>query len=206
MDLIYLNNRECEENVEENHSIALFLSLSNLIFEQRFGIMKGMKQSEKESQYQLLLAQLDALLTDETNALANLSNASALLNQALPRSVFAGFYLYDQSELILGPFQGGVSCVHIALGKGVCGEAAQKQETIIVEDVHQHANYISCDSRAMSEIVVPMVKDGQLLGVLDLDSEIVADYDQLDQAYLEQFVSLLVEKTDWDFKMFGVKS
>ena len=206
MDLIYLNNRECEENFEENHSIALFLSLSNLIFEQRFGIMKGMKQSEKESQYQLLLAQLDALLTDETNALANLSNASALLNQALPRSVFAGFYLYDQSELILGPFQGGVSCVHIALGKGACGEAAQKQETIIVEDVHQHANYISCDSRAMSEIVVPMVKDGQLLGVLDLDSEIVADYDQLDQAYLEQFVSLLVEKTDWDFKMFGVKS
>lgn len=168
--------------------------------------MKGMKQSEKESQYQLLLAQLDALLTDENNALANLSNASALLNQALPRSVFAGFYLYDQSELILGPFQGGVSCVHIAIGKGVCGEAAQKQETIIVEDVHQHANYISCDRRAMSEIVVPMVKDGQLLGVLDLDSEIVADYDQLDQAYLEQFVSLLLEKTDWDFKMFGVKS
>lgn len=206
MNLAHLPKRECEENFEENHSIALFLLLSNLIFEQRFGIMKGMKQSEKESQYQLLLAQLDALLTDETNALANLSNASALLNQALPRSVFAGFYLYDQSELILGPFQGGVSCVHIALGKGVCGEAAQKQETIIVEDVHQHANYISCDSRAMSEIVVPMVKDGQLLGVLDLDSEIVADYDQLDQAYLEQFVSLLVEKTDWDFKMFGVKS
>lgn len=206
MNPAHLPKRECEEKFEENHSIALFLSLSNLIFEQRFGIMKGMKQSEKESQYQLLLAQLDALLTDETNALANLSNASALLNQALPRSVFAGFYLYDQSELILGPFQGGVSCVHIALGKGVCGEAAQKQETIIVEDVHQHANYISCDSRAMSEIVVPMVKDGQLLGVLDLDSEIVADYDQLDQAYLEQFVSLLVEKTDWDFKMFGVKS
>ena len=74
--------------------------------------MEGMKQSEKESQYQLLLAQLDALLTGESNALANLSNASALLNQALPRSVFAGFYLYDQSELILGPFQGGVSCVH----------------------------------------------------------------------------------------------
>lgn len=168
--------------------------------------MKGMKQSEKESQYQLLLAQLDALLMGETNALANLSNASALLNQALPRSVFAGFYLYDQSELILGPFQGGVSCVHIALGKGVCGEAAQKQETMIVDDVRQHANYISCDSRAMSEIVVPMVKDGQLLGVLDLDSECVSDYDQLDQEYLEEFVALLIEKTNWDFKMFGVKN
>ena len=77
---------------------------------------------------------------------------------------------------------------------------------MIVDDVRQHANYISCDSRAMSEIVVPMVKDGQLLGVLDLDSEIVADYDQLDQAYLEQFVALLIKKTDWDFKMFGVKN
>ena len=152
--------------------------------------MGGMKHSEKESQYQLLLAQLDALLTGETNALANLSNASALLNQALPRSVFAGFYLY----------------VHIALGKGVCGEAAQKRETMIVDDVRQHANYISCDSRAMSEIVVPMVKDGQLLGVLDLDSECVSDYDQLDQEYLEEFVALLIEKTNWDFKMFGVKN
>lgn len=168
--------------------------------------MKGMKHSEKESQYQLLLAQLDALLMDETNALANLSNASALLYQALPRSVFAGFYLYDQTELILGPFQGGVSCVHIALGKGVCGEAAQKQETMIVDDVRQHANYISCDSRAMSEIVVPMIKDGQLLGVLDLDSECVSDYDQLDQEYLEKFVALLIDKTNWDFKMFGVKN
>ena len=168
--------------------------------------MEGMKHSEKESQYQLLLAQLDALLTGESNALANLSNASALLNQALPRSVFAGFYLYDQTELILGPFQGGVSCVHIDLGKGVCGEAAQKQETIIVDDVRQHPNYISCDSRAMSEIVVPMVKDGQLLGVLDLDSECVSDYDQLDQEYLEKFVALLIDKTNWDFKMFGVKN
>ena len=160
--------------------------------------MKGMKHSEKESQYQLLLAQLDALLTGESNALANLSNASALLNQ--------GFYLYDQTELILGPFQGGVSCVHIALGKGVCGEAAQKQETMIVDDVRQHANYISCDSRTMSEIVVPMVKDGQLLGVLDLDSECVSDYDQLDQEYLEKFVAILIDKTNWDFKMFGVKN
>ena len=106
----------------------------------------------------------------------------------------------------MGPFQGGVSCVHIALGKGVCGEVAQEQKTIIVEDVRQHANYISCDSRAMSEIVVPMVKDGQLLGVLDLDSECVSDYDQLDQEYLEKFVALLVEKTNWALKRFGVKN
>ncbi len=164
-----------------------------------------MTKQEKISNYQLLLAQLEALLEGETNALANLSNASALLNQALPNSVFTGFYLYDGSELILGPFQGGVSCVHIALGKGVCGESASKRQTIIVEDVRLYDNYISCDATALSEIVVPMVKNDQLLGVLDLDSRLVADYDTIDQEYLEQFVALLVEKTDWNFAMFGEK-
>ena len=165
-----------------------------------------MTPTEKKSAYDILLAQLKALLEGETNALANLANASALIKEALPNSVFAGFYLYDGQELILGPFQGRVSCVHIQLGKGVCGESAQKKQTLIVEDVTKHANYISCDSRAMSEIVVPMVKDGQLLGVLDLDSECVSDYDLLDQEYLEKFVALLIEKTNWDFKMFGVKN
>ena len=165
-----------------------------------------MTHSEKKSNYQLLLAQLEALLEGESNALANLANASALLNQALPNSVFTGFYLFDGEELILGPFQGGVSCVHIALGKGICGESAQTQKTIIVDDVTSHANYIACDAAAMSEIVVPMVKDGQLLGVLDLDSRLKADYDAIDQEYLEQFVTLLLEKTDWNFAMFGEKS
>lgn len=165
----------------------------------------SMKNQEKIAQYQLLLAQLETLLDGETNALANLSNASALLNQALPQSVFTGFYLYDGQELILGPFQGGVSCVHIALGKGVCGESAEKRQTIIVDDVRTHTNYISCDAAAMSEIVVPMVKNSQLLGVLDLDSRLVADYDAIDQEYLEKFVALLVDKTNWNFAMFGEK-
>ncbi|MGT2846412.1 GAF domain-containing protein [Streptococcus massiliensis] len=164
-----------------------------------------MKNSEKISTYQLVLAQLEALLEGEDNALANLANSSALLNQALPQSVFTGFYLYDGKELVLGPFQGGVSCVHIALGKGVCGEAARKQETIIVRDVTKHDNYISCDSAAKSEIVVPMLKNDKLLGVLDLDSSVVADYDQIDQEYLQKFVDLLVEKTTWNFEMFGEK-
>ena len=165
-----------------------------------------MTDTEKISAYQLLLAQLEALLDGETNALANLSNASALLKQALPHSVFAGFYLYDGKELILGPFQGGVSCVHIALGKGVCGEVAATRESMIVGDVTQHANYIACDSSARSEIVVPMLKDDQLLGVLDLDSHLLADYDAVDQEYLEKFVAILVDKTDWDFSMFGEKA
>ena len=171
-----------------------------------FDIIDSMNTKDKISNYQLLLAQLEALLDGETNALANLSNASALLNQALPHSVFTGFYLFDGNELILGPFQGGVSCVHIALGKGVCGESAEKKQTIIVDDVSQHANYISCDSRAKSEIVVPMVKDGRLLGVLDLDSALTGDYDKIDQEYLEKFVQILLEKTIWNFEMFGEKA
>lgn len=152
------------------------------------------------------MAQHEALLDGEWNALSNLSNASALLRQALPNSVFTGFYLFDGQELMLGPFQGHVSCVHIALGKGVCGESAQTGKTLIVDDVRTHANYISCDSTAMSEIVVPMVKDGKLLGVLDLDSSLVGDYDAIDQEFLEQFVAILIEKTNWNFAMFGERN
>lgn len=164
-----------------------------------------MNKTTKIEHYQLLLAQAKALFSNESNALANLSNASALLKMTLPHSVFAGFYLFDGQELILGPFQGKVSCVHIKLGKGVCGEAAQSGQTIIVDDVKKHANYISCDSAAMSEIVVPMLKAGRLVGVLDLDSSLVADYDQIDQDYLEQFVALLLENTSFRFDMFGVE-
>lgn len=164
-----------------------------------------MKTSTKEENYQVMIAQAQALFDSESNALANLSNASALLNMTLPNSVFTGFYLYDGQELILGPFQGGVSCVHIAMGKGVCGQSASQKETIIVDDVREHSNYISCDSRAMSEIVVPMIKNGRLIGVLDLDSSATCDYDQIDKQYLEEFVSILLEKTRFNFDMFGVE-
>jgi len=165
-----------------------------------------MLHSEKESIYQIVNEQLSSLLEGETNVLANLSNASALLKTSFPNTVFAGFYLFDGNELILGPFQGGVSCVRIALGKGVCGESAASRQTVIVGDVKTYPNYISCDSRAKSEIVVPMVKKGQLLGVLDLDSSEIDDYDAMDRDYLEQFVAILLEKTEWDFTMFGEKA
>ena len=164
-----------------------------------------MLYSEKESLYQMVNTQLTALLEGEPNVLANLSNASALLKTNFPNTVFAGFYLFDGNELILGPFQGGVSCVRIALGKGVCGESATSLQTVIVGDVKTYPNYISCDSSARSEIVVPMVKDGQLLGVLDLDSSLVDDYDDLDQKYLEEFVAILLDKTEWNFSMFEEK-
>ena len=165
-----------------------------------------MLYSEKELLYQTINEQLSYLLEGEPNVLANLSNASALLKTSFPNTVFAGFYLFDGNELILGPFQGGVSCVRIALGKGVCGESAASRQTVIVGDVKTYPNYISCDSSARSEIVVPMVKEGHLLGVLDLDSSLVDDYDDLDLKYLEEFVAILLEKTEWNFSMFEEKA
>ena len=165
-----------------------------------------MLYSEKESLYQTINEQLSYLLEGEPNVLANLSNASSLLKTSFPNTVFAGFYLFDGNELILGPFQGGVSCVRIALGKGVCGESAASRQTVIVGDVKTYPNYISCDSSARSEIVVPMVKEGRLLGVLDLDSSLVDDYDDLDLKYLEEFVAILLEKTEWNFSMFEEKA
>ena len=119
-----------------------------------------MEKEKKRQAYELLLAQQKGLLEAETNWIASLSNSSALLNETFADTVFAGYYLFEEGELILGPFQGRVSCTRIKLGKGVCGESAEKQVTLIVDNVKEHENYISCDSAAMSEIVVPMVKDG----------------------------------------------
>lgn len=165
-----------------------------------------MTKEEKKQAYELMLAQAEGLFANEDNVLANLSNASALLRSTLKNSVFTGFYLLDQKaqELILGPFQGQVSCVRIAMGRGVCGQVAAERETMIVADVTKHANYIACDSAARSEIVVPMLKGDQLIGVLDLDSHVVGDYDDIDQTYLEKFVELLLNKTRLTFSMFEV--
>lgn len=146
----------------------------------------------KKAAYELLLLQQKGLLEAESNWLANLANSSALLNETLKETVFAGYYLFDGEELILGPFQGRVSCTRIKLGKGVCGESAATQQTLIVPNVKEHANYISCDGAAMSEIVVPMVKAGELVGVLDIDAGIFDMYDEVDQQFLEEYVQLLL--------------
>ena len=113
---------------------------------------------ENKSSLRIVLTTIERFVKIETDAIANLANSSALLAQTLPDTVFAGYYLYKDEELVLGPFQGKVSCTRIKMGKGVCGESAEKQATLIVDNVKTHANYISCDSAAMSEIVVPMVK------------------------------------------------
>ncbi|MCA5012501.1 MULTISPECIES: GAF domain-containing protein [unclassified Enterococcus] len=152
---------------------------------------------EKQSAYKLLVQQQAAIIEIEHDKIANLANSSALLAETLPNTVFAGYYLFDGKELVLGPFQGKVSCTRIKMGKGVCGEAAEHRKTLIVDDVKKHENYISCDSAAQSEIVVPMVKEGKLLGVLDLDSSVTEGYDAIDQKYLEQFVEVLLKETDF---------
>ncbi|QGR80722.1 GAF domain-containing protein [Enterococcus gallinarum] len=147
---------------------------------------------EKKEAYELMLLQLKGLLETESNWLANLANSSALLNETLPDTVFAGYYLFQEGELILGPFQGRVSCTRIQLGKGVCGESAAEKKTMIVDNVKEHENYISCDSAAMSEIVVPMLDNDQLIGVLDIDSSKTSSYDEIDQLFLEKFAASLV--------------
>lgn len=146
----------------------------------------------REENYQLLIKQLSALLEGETNSIANLSNASALLNQFLERTNWVGFYLMEEGELVLGPFQGLPACVRIPLGKGVCGTAAEQMETVRVEDVHQFPGHIACDAASQSEIVIPLVKEGKLFGVLDIDSPEKNRFDELDQKYLEDFSEVLV--------------
>lgn len=157
--------------------------------------MKWTTTAEKEAAYQLLVKQQAAIITTEQDKIANLANASALLAAFLPHTVFAGFYLFNGEELVLGPFQGNVSCTRIAMGRGVCGESAASRQTVIVADVKKYQNYISCDSAAKSEIVVPMIKNQQLIGVLDLDSSEINGYDECDKIYLEELVEILLQGT-----------
>ena len=124
----------------------------------------------KPQLYRELVQATEALIGDETDALANLCNAAALVYHALPGINWAGFYLMRGSELVLGPFQGQPACIRIALGRGVCGTAAARRETIVVPDVHAFPGHIACDAASRSEIVVPLVSEGELVGVLDIDA------------------------------------
>ncbi|MEC1521657.1 GAF domain-containing protein [Neobacillus niacini] len=153
-----------------------------------------MYKGSRQENYELVKKQLDALLHGEKNQIANLSNTSALLNQFLDRINWVGFYLLDENnELVLGPFQGLPACVRIPLGRGVCGTSAKKMETIRVEDVHQFPGHIACDAASNSEIVIPLIKDGKLLGVLDIDSPEKNRFDELDQEQLEEITAILVK-------------
>lgn len=146
---------------------------------------------DKLERYQLLLKQAQSLLEDEHDLIANMSNISALLFNNLPDVSYAGFYRYQNNELILGPFQGPVACMHIAIGKGVCGTAAKAKETQIVPDVHKFAGHIACDATTNSEIVIPIMKNEALIAVLDLDSKNFACFDDIDAEYLTKIANCI---------------
>jgi len=150
--------------------------------------------ASKTDLYRDLAAALDALTADESDPIANMANMAALLWEYLPDLNWAGFYRLVDGELVLGPFQGKVACIRIPVGKGVCGTAAETLETQLVEDVHAFPGHIACDAASRSELVVPIVYQGQLLGVLDLDSPLPARFDAGDAAECSALVRLIAPR------------
>ena len=150
-----------------------------------------------EEMHEELLRQAQGLLHGERDPIANTANLAALIWQIVPDLNWAGFYFMRKGELVLGPFQGKPACVRIAVGKGVCGTAVARRETMLAEDVHAFPGHIACDAASNSEIVVPLIKDGVVVGVLDLDSPKTGRFTATDQKGFEQLVSFLVSATDF---------
>ena len=152
--------------------------------------------SSKAETYALLQQQAEALFHGERNAIANAANLASLIWHTLPGLNWAGFYLFDGSELVLGPFMGKPACVRIALGRGVCGTAATSRQTQVVRDVHAFPGHIACDAASNAEIVVPLLDGERLLGVLDLDSPVIGRFDEEDRLGLERVAALWVSASD----------
>lgn len=146
---------------------------------------------KKRENYELLVKQAESLLEGETDVVANMSNLVSLLFHEIPSLNGTTYYRFKNNELILGPFQGKPACMHIAVGKGVCGTVAKTKQTEIVENVHNFPGHIACDSASKSEIVVPVFKDGHFWGVLDLDSPEYSTFDETDGEYLSQIAPLI---------------
>jgi L-methionine (R)-S-oxide reductase len=156
--------------------------------------LKSHTHASKREHYADLAQQARGLLAGERDLIANAANFSALIYHSLPELNWAGFYLYDGKELVVGPFQGKPACIRIALGRGVCGTAAQTRETQLVRDVHAFDGHIACDAASQSEIVVPLIKaDGSLLGVWDVDSPVTARFDEDDRAGMQALCAVFME-------------
>jgi L-methionine (R)-S-oxide reductase len=153
-------------------------------------------EASKEAVYAELIPQIISLVKDEPNPIANMANIVAALKQSFSQYSWVGFYLFDTAagELVLGPFQGKIACTRIAVGKGVCGTSFQKRETIIVADVNQFPGHIFCDGDSRSEIVVPIIHHGAVIGVLDVDSHEFNSFDQTDKEQLEYLISIITGK------------
>jgi GAF domain-containing protein len=159
-------------------------------------VVTSNSQLSKAAAYRETNDQLAALFAGERNGLANAANMCALLYEALPKVNWVGFYFLQDGELVLGPFQGKVACVRIALGRGVCGTAALRRETLVVPDVQEFPGHIACDAASRSEIVVPLIQRGQILGVLDVDSPEAARFDDEDRIGLEGAANLLLQSSE----------
>lgn len=144
---------------------------------------------EKIEKYKLLYNQIKSLIQNENDTIANMSNVAAIIHETF-KFWWTGFYRVVNNELVLGPFQGPVACTRIAYGKGVCGTSWKEAKTIVVEDVHEFPGHIACSSASKSEIVVPIFKDNQVVGVLDIDSEDIATFDNIDKEWLERIIEL----------------
>ena len=158
--------------------------------------LEQLPNTSKTETYEHLSAQLSSLFADERDFIANAANLASLLYHSLPDVNWVGFYLLKKNELVLGPFHGQPACVRIAMGKGVCGTAAELRQTVVVENVHEFPGHIACDSASNSEIVVPLIREGQLIGVLDLDSPTLNRFDDDDAAGLNKLVEILLEPSD----------
>lgn len=153
--------------------------------------------NDKQKHYQLINAQVAALIDSEPDRIANMANISAVLYNQLAQVNWAGFYLLKEEQLVLGPFQGQPACIRIPMGKGVCGTSAATQSTLLVDDVHQFDGHITCDAASNSEIVIPIISSsGKLYGVLDIDSPVHNRFDQDDKAGLEALVAQFVSTFD----------
>ncbi|MBP1887284.1 GAF domain-containing protein [Sinorhizobium mexicanum] len=160
-------------------------------------VTRSIAEDDKGSFYRELANQLRGLLAGERDAIANAANLSALIFDLVPDLNWAGFYfLKSGNELVLGPFQGKVACVRIAVGKGVCGTAVAEARSMLVPDVHEFPGHIACDAASRSELVVPLIKDGRIFGVLDLDSPLSGRFDAEDQAGFEALAAIYAEASD----------
>ncbi|MFN3871881.1 MAG: GAF domain-containing protein [Ignavibacterium sp.] len=157
-------------------------------------VLEVKKDAQLSEQYELLIKQLKSLLSKEERLITNLANLSAALKQTFDKISWVGFYLFDGEILYLGPFQGKIACTTIKIGKGVCGTAAEKGETLIVPDVNKFPGHIFCDPDSKSEIVIPMFKNKKLIGVLDIDSDSFNSFNETDKKYLEEIVKFLTEE------------
>lgn len=147
--------------------------------------------------YPYIEKELIKLLESETHWISNAANAAATLGFLMPMLNWAGFYLYNGSELVLGPFWGKPAVTRIAIGKGVCGDSARARKTIVVEDVHQYPGHIACDLFSNSEIVIPLVKNDKLIGVLDIDSPEIGRFEEIDRISLERIANIIIEHIDF---------